>query len=69
MLGDRRDLEQARAALAALLEGYGASPAGISWYLATAILGRASRPFRRLDDRWPERVEAIVEAAEAVHSR
>lgn len=69
ILGDPRELEHARAALAALQEGYGATPAGLSWYLATAILLRATRPFRRLEDGWPERMAAIVGSAEAARGR
>jgi ATP-binding cassette subfamily B protein/subfamily B ATP-binding cassette protein MsbA len=67
--GEPDDLERACAALDALAEGYGGAPAGVRWCLATAILARASRPFRRLEDRWPERVESIVGAAEALRTR
>ena len=67
--GDPRDLEHANAALAALVAGYGAPPAALSWYLAATILVRAARPFRRFEPAWPERVEAIVRAAETARAR
>jgi ATP-binding cassette, subfamily B, bacterial len=69
VVGDHRELEQARTALAALLEGYAAEPAGLPWYLTTGLLRRASLPFRRFEADWPGRVETIVAAAEAVHGR
>jgi Ser/Thr protein kinase RdoA (MazF antagonist) len=67
--GGEDDLDEARAVLVALVEGYGTEPQGLSWYLATGILRRGPRPFRFLDERWPERVEAMVDAAEAVAPR
>ena len=54
---------------ASLVEGYGDAPPGLSWYLATGIVRRAALPFRYLDERWPERVEAMVEAAESALAR
>jgi aminoglycoside phosphotransferase (APT) family kinase protein len=68
IFGDPRDVERARAALEALVEGYGSAPPDLSWHLATAVLTRASRPFRRFEPSWPERVEAIVGAAETVRA-
>jgi hypothetical protein len=65
VLGAPPDLVPAREALELLLEGYGGRPNAIEWYLATSILRRAPRPFRYLEAHWPERVEAMVEAAEA----
>jgi aminoglycoside phosphotransferase (APT) family kinase protein len=62
--GDEGDLEKAALALEGLAEGYGARPAALPWYLATSILGRAPFPFRYLDEKWPERVEGLVDAAE-----
>lgn len=62
--GEDGDLPAARAALDALLEAYGDRPDATSWYLATSILRRAPFPFRFLDEHWPERVEAMVDAAE-----
>jgi hypothetical protein len=55
----------AQRAIDALLEGYGERPEGLPWYMATMMLRRAAHPFRRFDPDWPERVQAIVGAAEA----
>jgi ABC-type multidrug transport system fused ATPase/permease subunit len=66
--GEPSDLDDALAVLEALLEGYGGAPEHLSWYLATMILRRSPRPFRYQDERWPERVEEMVSAAEAVAS-
>src|SRR5437867_3780661 len=55
--GDESDLDAADDVLDGLLEGYDDEPAGLRWYLATAILRRATLPFRYLDERWPEKVE------------
>jgi hypothetical protein len=63
------DLERADAALDALLGGYGERPADVDWYLAALLLRRAPSPFRLHKRRWPERVEAMVAAAEAVLGR
>jgi thiamine kinase-like enzyme len=46
-----------------LLEGYGARPQTLDWYLATTTLMHAVGPFRRMDPQWPERVEATVRTA------
>jgi ATP-binding cassette subfamily B protein len=62
--GDPGDLEEAMSVLDLLIEGYGEPPAGLPWYLATAILRQATQPFCYLDEQWPERVDTIVEAAE-----
>jgi ATP-binding cassette, subfamily B, bacterial len=62
--GDRADLDTALAVLELLLEGYGAWPEQLSWYLSTMILRRSPRPFRYQDECWPERVEEMVAAAE-----
>ena len=62
--GGPDDLAAASEALEALLDGYGGRPPGLSWYLATSILRHSRYPFRYLDEQWPERVEAIVAAAE-----
>jgi hypothetical protein len=51
--------------LGSLLAGYGARPEGLRWYLSAALLRRAERPFRVLEEDWPERVEELVDAAEA----
>jgi ATP-binding cassette subfamily B protein/subfamily B ATP-binding cassette protein MsbA len=65
VLGGPGDLDEATEVLDELLEGYGDHPAGLQWYLATCILRRAPRPFRYLDEHWPERVEGMVAASEA----
>ena len=69
VLGGDGDLDQANDVLEELLDGYGDDPLGLSWYLATCILRRSPRPFRYLDEHWPERVEGMVDAAEAVIGR
>jgi aminoglycoside phosphotransferase (APT) family kinase protein len=58
------DEGEAGAVLAALLEGYGARPEGLSWYLSASLLRRAERPFRSLEEDWPARVEELVDAAD-----
>jgi ATP-binding cassette, subfamily B, bacterial len=65
VLGGPSDLDAATEVLEQLLEGYGDRPLGLEWYLATCILRRAPRPFRYLDEHWPERVEGMVAASEA----
>jgi hypothetical protein len=65
VLGGPNDLHEASEVLDELLEGYGDRPFGLSWYLATCILRRAPRPFRYLDEHWPERVEGMIAASEA----
>jgi aminoglycoside phosphotransferase (APT) family kinase protein len=62
--GGAGDLDDARAVLEMLVDGYGGAPAALHWYLATSILRRSTQPFRRVDPTWPERVEAMAEAAE-----
>ena len=63
------DLARARAALDALVGSYGERPANLDWYLAARLLRRAPSPFRLHKRRWPQRVEAIVAAAEEVLGR
>jgi len=62
--GDATDLDRALGLLEGVLDGYGRRPAALQWYLATGILRRARAPFRYLVERWPARVEAMVDAAE-----
>jgi ABC-type multidrug transport system fused ATPase/permease subunit len=69
VLGGADDLDTAVEVLEELLEGYGHRPLGLSWYLATCILRRSPRPFRYLDEHWPERVEGMITAAEAALDR
>jgi ATP-binding cassette, subfamily B, bacterial len=52
--------------LEALLDGYGARPAAVRWHLAAAMLRKAERPFRVLEEDWPARVEDLVADAEGV---
>jgi hypothetical protein len=59
------DLGAAQDCLQLLLDGYGARPEHLSWYMATAVLRRAPFPFRFLDERWPEAMTSQIEAAEA----
>ena len=63
--GQGADLKGVYAVLDPLLDGYGRRPAGLDWHLSAAILGRAAHPFHRQVPGWPERVEAMVAAAEA----
>jgi hypothetical protein len=63
------DLAGADAALAALLDGYGERPTDLSWHLSASLLRRAPSPFRLHKRRWPQRVAAIVAAADEVLGR
>ena len=63
--GRAQDLDEVGAVLDAMLSGYGERPQALEWHLAAAILGRAAHPFQRQVPEWPERVEAMVAAAEA----
>jgi hypothetical protein len=67
--GDPHDLDSASGALDDLLRSYVDRPLGLSWYLATCILRHSRSPFRYFDERWPERVEGMVAAAEMALSR
>jgi starch synthase len=64
--GDPADLQAALCVLDLVVQGYARRPDELSWYLATTILRRSPRPFRRQEDRWPQRIEEIVAAAEQV---
>jgi Ser/Thr protein kinase RdoA (MazF antagonist) len=66
VLGEERALDRAHRVLDALLAGYGERPPALEWYLATCILRRSARPFRYFEPDWPERVGAMLAAAEAV---
>jgi hypothetical protein len=50
--------------LDALLAGYRRRPDGLEFYLSAVLLRRAERPFHRLEEDWPARVEELVGAAE-----
>jgi glycosyltransferase involved in cell wall biosynthesis len=68
----RRDpsgLDRAYESLAQLLEAYGDPPPDLDWYLAAQILCQVGSPFRKGWADWPEKVEGIIEAAEAVLDR
>jgi hypothetical protein len=67
--GRAGDLEQADAALEALLGDYGDRPEHVDWYLAALLLRRAPSPFRLHKKRWPERLERMLAAAEEVLGR
>jgi Ser/Thr protein kinase RdoA (MazF antagonist) len=58
------DLDAVAAVLDALLSGYGKPPADLGWHLRAAILGRVAHPFHRQLPAWPDRVEAMLYAAE-----
>ena len=60
------DLADVGSVLEAFLAGYGPPPDALGWHLAVAILGRAAHPFHRQLPGWPERVDAMLRAAEDV---
>jgi ABC-type multidrug transport system fused ATPase/permease subunit len=64
--GREDDLQRVVAVLDPLCAGYGSTPDHIDWYLSTAILCRATHPFRTQAPNWPERVRAMVHAADEV---
>jgi ATP-binding cassette, subfamily B, bacterial len=66
--GNARDLATAGQVMERLADGYGGRPPALGWYLAASILRRAPVPFRYVEPGWRERVESIVEAAEAAHA-
>jgi ABC-type multidrug transport system fused ATPase/permease subunit len=65
VLGEEHALERAHRVLDALLTGYGSRPPALDWYLATCILRRSARPFRYFEADWPQRVGAMLAAAES----
>jgi ATP-binding cassette, subfamily B, bacterial len=69
VLGGDGELDEAREVLENVLDGYGDHPLGLSWYLATCLMRRSPRPFRYLDEHWPERVEGMVQAVETLVGR
>ena len=55
----------------ALLDGYrrasrSSLPSGVGPYVAAALLSLAPDPFRYREQEWPQRIEALLERAEAV---
>ncbi len=67
--GRPEDAGDARAALDAVVGGYGARPDGLDWHLAAAVMRRVDRPLRRLKRRWPERTGRILAAVERLLER
>ncbi len=67
--GRRAELDQVRAALEGLRDGYGTAPPGLAWTFACAVLRRSRTPFHRLEPDWPERIETQVATAEALCPR
>jgi ATP-binding cassette, subfamily B, bacterial len=63
--GEPAHLATGETVLYALLDEYGRWPQAMNWYLATMLLRRSPRPFRYFEREWPERVETMVDAAEA----
>ena len=63
------NLPVAQRALREIVEGYGATPPALEWYLAAAVMRRLDRPLRRLKRRWPERTERILTVVEDLVSR
>jgi hypothetical protein len=61
--GDPAAIETARRPL---LRGYRGCPPALEWHVAAVTLTRASHPFQRYVPGWPERVDKMVAAAEAV---
>jgi hypothetical protein len=61
--GDPAAIEAVRGSL---LRGYAGCPPAMEWHVAAVTLTRASHPFQRYVPGWPERVEKMVAAAEAV---
>jgi thiamine kinase-like enzyme len=59
------DLQRAADTLDVLVDAYGRRPAGVRWYLAAHLLGRARRPFTRLKPGWPDEIGERVAAAGA----
>jgi hypothetical protein len=66
--GGPDDLDELETVLDDLLEGYGTRPDGLPWHLAVLIMRKAPRPFRYLDEHWPEAVEGMLGASEAALS-
>jgi hypothetical protein len=67
--GRESDLAQIETVRAPLLRGYGGCPPALEWHLAAVTLSRATHPFQRFVPGWPERIEKMVAAAEAVLAR
>ena len=66
--GREGDLAAVGEVLDRLLDGYGEPPQALEWHLATAILARVAHPFHRQLPGWPDRVDAMLRAAETAHA-
>jgi thiamine kinase-like enzyme len=62
--GRDEDLTFALRVLEELVDGYGAAPPGLQWWLSASLLRRLDRAIRRLKRAWPQRTEALLSAAE-----
>ena len=67
--GREDDLERVFSVLDPLCTSYGGTPDATDWYLSTAILCRATHPFRAQAPNWHERVRRMVGAAGEVLDR
>lgn len=67
--GRESDLAAIETVRAPLLRGYDGCPPALDWHVAAVTLTRASHPFQRFVPGWPERVEKMVAAAEALLAR
>jgi N-acetylmuramate 1-kinase len=61
--GDRSALDAVREPL---LDGYGARPPHLEWYVAAVALTRILQPFQRVVPAWPERMRALASTVEEV---
>jgi hypothetical protein len=66
--GRDTDLDAVGEVLDGLLDGYGARPEALAWHLSAAILARTAHPFHRQLPGWPDRVDAMLRAAEATRA-
>ncbi len=67
--GCRTELDDVRAALEGLRDGYHATPPALAWTFACAVLRRSRQPFHRLEPDWPDGIEAKIATAEALCPR
>ncbi|HEY3240927.1 MAG TPA: phosphotransferase [Acidimicrobiia bacterium] len=57
------EMEVVATAVGSVVEGYGACPDALGWFIAICLLRRAPVPFRYLDERWPDATAALVRSA------
>jgi thiamine kinase-like enzyme len=62
--GRDQDLTLAMSVIDELVEGYGARPPDLQWWLTATLLRRLDRALRRLKRDWPQRTETLLSAAE-----